>query len=202
MHGIFDIVSFVKATSYLGVFSFIFLESGVAFGFFLPGDSLLFTAGLLASQGILSIWILIPVSIAGAIIGNSVGFYTGAKIGPRLFTREKSVFFSPKRVQEAHEFFDAQGPKSLILARFIPGIRTFLPIVAGVAKMNYRTFIIFNAVGGALWGILVPILGFTLGRVIPNVDTYLLPIVGVIVIISVIPVVHQYLSARKRTKQQ
>ncbi|MDB5179674.1 MAG: putative integral rane protein [Candidatus Saccharibacteria bacterium] len=198
MHNLLDPTYLIKATGYIGIFSIVLLESGFIFGFFLPGDSLLFTAGLLASQGYLNIGTLIVISIIGAIIGNSVGFYTGSKLGPRLFKRDKSVVFSPRRVEEAHEFFDTQGPKSLILARFIPAVRTFVPIIAGVAGMKYRTFIIFNAIGGTLWGALLPLLGYTLGRAIPSIDKYLLPIIFLIIVISALPVVIQYLKARKK----
>lgn len=200
MHNLLDPTSLIKATGYIGVFTIVLLESGFIFGFFLPGDSLLFTAGLLASQGYLNVGILIVISIIGAIIGNTVGFYTGSKLGTRLFRREKSVIFSPKRVEEAHEFFEKQGPKSLILARFIPAVRTFVPIIAGVAGMKYKTFIMFNAIGGALWGLLLPLLGFTLGRAIPSIDKYLLPIIFLIIIISALPVVIQYLKVRKSKK--
>lgn len=201
MHNLLDPSYLIKTTGYIGVFTIILLESGFVFGFFLPGDSLLFTAGLLASQGYLNIGLLIILSIIGAIIGNTAGFYTGAKLGPKLFKKEKSVLFSPKRVDEAHVFFDKQGPKSLILARFIPAVRTFVPIIAGVAGMKYRTFIIFNAIGGMLWGILLPVLGFTLGRTIPNIDKYLLPIIFIIIFISVLPIGIQYLKARKENKK-
>ena len=200
MHNLLDPTYIIKATGYIGIFTIVLLESGFVFGFFLPGDSLLFTAGLLASQGYLNIGILIIITIIGAIVGNSVGFYTGAKFGPKLFRREKSVVFSPKRVEEANAFFEKQGPKSLILARFIPAVRTFVPIIAGVAGMKYRTFIMFNAIGGMLWGILLPVLGFTLGRTIPSIDKYLLPIIFLIIVISALPVVIQFLKARKANK--
>lgn len=200
MHSLLDPTYIIKATGYIGIFTIVLLESGFIFGFFLPGDSLLFTAGLLASQGYLNIWILIPLSIIGAIIGNTVGYYTGVKFGPKLFTKERSVVLSPQRVEEARVFFDKQGPKSLILARFIPVVRTFVPIIAGVAGMKYRTFITFNAIGGTLWGISLPLLGFTLGRVIPNIDKYLLPIILLIVAISTLPVAIQYMKARKAKK--
>jgi membrane-associated protein len=200
MHNLLDPTYLIKATGYIGIFTIVLLESGFIFGFFLPGDSLLFTAGLLASQGYLNVGVLIVISIIGAIIGNTVGFYTGSKLGVRLFKRDKSVIFSPKRVEEAHEFFDKQGPKSLILARFIPAVRTFVPIIAGVAGMEYRTFIMFNAIGGALWGILLPVLGYTLGRAVPSIDKYLLPIIFLIIVLSALPVVIQYMKARKAKK--
>lgn len=200
MHNILDPTSLIKATGYIGIFAMITLESGFIFGFFFPGDSLLFTAGLLASQGYLNIGLLVGISIIGAILGDTIGYYTGSKLGPYLFKKEKSVLFSPKRVKEAHSFFEKQGPKSLILARFIPAVRTFVPIIVGVSSMEYKTFITFNAIGGALWGALLPILGFTLGRVIPSIDRYLLPIIFLIIVISLLPIATQYLKSRKTKK--
>lgn len=201
-HDLLNPTALIQNFGYIGVFLTVFAESGIVFGFFLPGDSLLFTAGLLASQHHLSIFGLIGVAVVGAILGNNVGFLTGRKLGPALFTRKKSVMFSPKRVQEAHEFFQKQGAQSLILARFIPGVRTFIPIIAGVGKMPYRTFVTYNLIGGLLWGILVPILGYTLGRTIPSIDKYLLPIVLLIVVISVLPVALKYFKARRENTNE
>lgn len=191
--------SLVKDFGYLGIFITLFLESGVFFGFFLPGDSLLFTAGLLASQGYLNIIGLIIVSVLAAILGNNVGYYTGNKTGPALFNKKKSFLFSPKRVTEAHNFFEKEGPQSLILARFIPAVRTFVPIAAGIGKMNYRKFLIFNGLGGLLWGIGVPVLGYTLGKKVPSIDKYLLPIIFVIIILSALPVIIAYFRSKKST---
>ncbi len=188
--------SLVKDFGYLGIFITLFLESGVFFGFFLPGDSLLFAAGLLASQGHLNIVGLIFISVIAAILGNNVGYYTGKKAGPALFNRKKSFLFSPKRVAEAHTFFEKEGPQSLILARFIPAVRTFVPIAAGIAKMNYRKFLVFNGLGGLLWGVGVPILGYTLGKKVPSIDKYLLPIIFVIIILSALPVLLAYFKRR------
>ncbi|MEK7096241.1 MAG: DedA family protein [Patescibacteria group bacterium] len=199
MSNLLDPNSLVKDFGYLGIFITLFLESGVFFGFFLPGDSLLFAAGLLASQGHLNIVGLIFISVIAAILGNNVGYYTGKKAGPALFNRKKSFLFSPKRVAEAHTFFEKEGPQSLILARFIPAVRTFVPIAAGIAKMNYRKFLVFNGLGGLLWGVGVPILGYTLGKKVPNIDKYLLPIILVIIILSALPVVIAYLRNKKST---
>ncbi len=199
MQNLLDPTHIVRDFGYIGVFSILFLESGVFFGFFLPGDSLLFTAGLLASQGYMNLWSLMAISVMGAILGNNVGYYTGKRIGPALFHRKRSFWFSHKRVEEAHKFFEKEGGQSLILARFIPAVRTFVPIVAGVAEMRYRTFLVFNAIGGLLWGILVPVLGYTLGKKVPNIDKYLLPIILVIIVLSAVPVVLSYNKQRKKT---
>lgn len=187
----------IQTTGYIGLFLAVLFESGFVFGFFLPGDSLLFTAGILASQHFLNIFLIILLSIVAAIVGNNLGYFTGKKLGHRLFTRHESFLFSPRRVEQAHEFFDTHGPKSLILARFIPAVRTFVPIIGGTAKMDYRRFLTFNAIGGLLWGVLLPVLGFTLGKSVPNIDHYLLPIILLIIVISVLPILVQYLKAKK-----
>lgn len=197
MHSLLDPIHLVRTFGYLGLLIIIFLESGIIIGFFLPGDSLLFTAGLLASQHYINIVGVIVAAVVGAILGNNAGYYTGAKAGQALFTRPKSLIFSRRRVQEAHAFFEKEGPQSLVLARFIPAVRTFVPIVAGVAEMPYKSFFTFNALGGLLWGILLPILGFTLGKTVPSIDRYLLPVVAVIIILSALPVLFHIKKGRK-----
>lgn len=199
MHNLLNPSHLVKDFGYLGVFIALFLESGIIFGFFLPGDSLLFTAGLLASQHYMNIAALIIVSVVAAILGNSAGYYTGKTFGPALFNKPKSFWFSPKRVQAAHAFFEKEGPQSLILARFIPAVRTFVPIAAGIGKMPYRTFLTFNAIGGLLWGITLPLLGYTLGKTVHSIDKYLLPVIFVIIIASALPVVIPYLKRRRKS---
>jgi len=188
VHDLLNPSSLVKDFGYLGIFTALFLESGIFFGFFLPGDSLLFTAGLLASQHYLNIFGLIFVSVAAAILGNNAGYYTGHRFGRRLFSQKGSFWLSPKRIDEAHKFFDKEGPVSLILARFIPAVRTFVPIAAGIGRMRYRTFLVFNAIGGLLWGVSLPILGYTLGRTVKNIDHFLLPAALVIILVSALPV--------------
>lgn len=196
MHNLLDPSNLVKDFGYIGLFLTIFMESGIVIGFFLPGDSLLFSAGLLASQHKLNIFLVIILSVVAAILGNNAGYYTGTKTGHTLFSRPKSWLFSPKRVKEAHLFFEREGGRALILARFIPGIRTFIPIIAGVGDMPYKTFFTFNAIGGLLWGILLPVLGYTLGKTVPSIDKYLLPAVFVIIFLSALPVLHHYLKSK------
>jgi len=199
VHNLLDPSALVKDFGYLGIFITLFLESGIPFGFFLPGDSLLFTAGLLASQHYLNIAGIIVISVAAAILGNNAGYYTGKRFGRRLFKNDRSFWFSPKRLDEAGDFFEKEGPLSLVLARFIPAGRTFVPIAAGAAKMRYRTFLLFNALGGLLWGIALPLLGFTLGKTIPNIDKYLLPAIFLIIVLSIIPAAwHRYRHIKKR----
>jgi membrane-associated protein len=201
MHELLNPGALIKDFGYLGIFTTLFLESGVFFGFFLPGDSLLFTAGLLASQHYLNVVGVILVSVAAAILGNNVGYYTGHKFGLRLFSKPDSFWLSPKRVEEAGKFFEKDGPQSLVLARFIPAGRTFVPIAAGLAKMPYRKFLLFNALGGLLWGVSLPILGYTLGKSVPNIDKYLLPVIGLVIVASALPVViHRYKYFKKPKK--
>jgi membrane-associated protein len=201
VHDLLNPSALVKDFGYLGIFITLFLESGVFFGFFLPGDSLLFTAGLLASQHYLNVIGVIVISVLAAILGNNVGYYTGKRYGRRLFKKEGSFWFSPKRLDEAGKFFDKEGPQSLVLARFIPAGRTFVPIAAGTAKMKYTRFLLFNALGGLLWGISLPILGYTIGRTVPSIDRYLLPVIFGIIVISALPVTIHHLRQRKKVNR-
>ena len=189
----FDLVSLIQAVGYLGVFTIVFLESGLLIGFFFPGDSLLFTAGFLASQGFFDIKILIAGCFVAAVAGDSIGYYIGAKLGPKIFKKDGSIFFHKKHLERAQRFYDKHGGKTIILARFIPVIRAFAPVVAGVGKMDYKRFVFFNFFGAVLWAIGVTLAGYYLGSLIPDVDRYLLPIVGLIVIVSILPVLHHSL---------
>jgi len=183
----FDLVALIKAAGYLGLFGIVFAESGLFVGFFLPGDSLLFTAGFLASQGFLNIWILAPLAFIAAILGDNFGYAFGRRVGPAIFTRERSLFFHKEYLERARIFYEAHGGKAIVLARFLPVIRTFAPILAGVGRMRYSTFLFYNVIGAVLWAIGLTFLGFYLGNAIPNIDRYLVPIVLVIVIISSLP---------------
>jgi len=185
----FDLSILIKTIGYLGIFFVIFAESGLFFGFFLPGDSLLFTAGLLASQGYFSIIALILLTILGAIGGDQVGYLFGRKFGPKIFTKEDSFFFKKKYVHDAENFYQKYGKKTIILARFVPIVRTFVPILAGVGNMHYKTFVSYNIIGGVLWGLGIPLLGYFLGENVPNIDKYLLPIIILIVFLSILPTI-------------
>lgn len=195
----FDLKELITAVGYVGIFFITFAESGLFFGFFLPGDSLLFTAGFLASQEFsgLDIRILVPLLIVGAIGGDSVGFWTGRKFGRWLMNRKESFFFQKHHMIAAQKFYEKHGGKTLILARFMPAVRTFAPIVAGMADMDYRRFISFNVIGGFLWAAGMTLAGYFLGSLIPNVDKYLLPIVGGIIILSVLPGIIHIIKDKK-----
>ena len=196
-----DIESIIIVTGLVGVTAIIFAESGLFFGFFLPGDSLLFTAGFLASQGVIPIVPLVLLAITAAILGDSVGYWFGRKVGPMIFTRSDSRWFSQKRLLDAHVFFEKHGPKSLILARFIPAVRTFTPILAGVGMMKYGKFLAYNVVGGLLWAGILPTLGYFLGATIPGADRFVTYVIALIVVLSVLPIVvpmwKQWLVKRK-----
>lgn len=182
-----DLVELIKTAGYIGLFAIVFAESGLFFGFFFPGDSLLFTAGFLASQGFLDIKLLVPLMVIAAIGGDSTGYWMGSKFGNWLKRKKDSLFFKRRHLIEAQKFYDKHGGKTLVLARFIPAVRTFVPIAAGMADMKYRRFITFNVIGGLLWGAGMPSAGFYLGSLIPGVDRYLLPIVIGIIIASILP---------------
>lgn len=175
----------------LGVIAIIFLETGVFFGFFFPGDSLLFTAGFLASQGYVSLPGLLIGAFVAAVIGDSVGYAFGRRVGPALFSRDDSVLFNKKHVIEAQRFYEKHGGKTIILARFMPFIRTFAPIVAGIGTMRYRTFVAYNTIGGFVWTWGMLWLGYGLGELIPNPDSYIVPIILAIVLISTFPVIRE-----------
>ena len=195
----FDLMGLIQTVGYLGVFAIVFVESGLLIGFFFPGDSLLFTAGFLASQGFFDIKVLIIGCFIAAVAGDSGGYFIGKKFGPKIFTKEDSFFFQKKHLTRAQNFYDKHGGKTIILARFMPVVRTFAPVVAGVGAMQYRRFLMFNLIGAVLWAIGITLAGFYLGRLIPDVDKYLLPIIGAIVFVSILPgLKHLLLNAELR----
>ncbi|MFK0159221.1 DedA family protein [Streptomyces sp. NPDC090493] len=186
-----------------GLLLVVFAESGLLIGFFLPGDSLLFTCGLLITSNQLDfpLWGAIALICLAAILGDQAGYMFGKKVGPSLFNRPDSRIFKQENVAKAHEFFEKHGPKSLILARFVPVIRTFTPIIAGVSGMAYRSFLTFNVIGGVLWGAGVTLLGSWLGKigfVKDNIELILI----LIVLVSVVPIVIEFLRARAKAKKE
>jgi membrane-associated protein len=182
-----DLEELIRAVGYLGLFGIIFAETGLLVGFFLPGDSLLFTAGFLASQDFLNIWLLITVCFVAAVTGDAVGYAFGNRVGRRLFRKPESLLFNPDHLGRAEAFFVKHGGKAIIIARFLPVVRTFIPIVAGIGSMSYPRFLSYNVIGAILWAIGLPLAGFFLGSAIPSVDRYLLPIILGIIIVSILP---------------
>lgn len=196
----FDLLGIISAAGYIGLFAIVFAESGLFFGFFLPGDSLLFTAGFVASQGALDIVVLLVSLFIAAVLGDSIGYAFGRKVGPKIFTREESRFFKPAHVVRAHGFFLKYGKKAIFLARFLPIVRTFVPIVAGVAAMPYREFVVYNIVGGASWVGSMLLTGYFLGSMIPDAEKYLHVIVVIIIVVSFLPMVYEFIKARKERR--
>jgi membrane-associated protein len=204
----FDLADLIKAVGYIGLFAIVFAESGLFFGFFLPGDSLLFTAGSVAARfpELLNVWVMIALLCIAAITGDSVGYWSGEKFGRRLFTNEQSFWRNPKRLDAAHAFYEKHGGKAIVLARFIPAVRTFVPIAAGMARMSYRKFLFWNVMGGIGWVVSMTAGGYyltdalraTFGVAEKDIDKILLPVIFLIIVISVLPAAwHMYVENRE-----
>ncbi|KKW19873.1 MAG: Integral membrane protein [Parcubacteria group bacterium GW2011_GWA2_51_10] len=195
-----DLKELVQLFGYPGLFAVVFAETGIFFMFFLPGSSMLFTAGLLSSHGLFNVWILLPLITLAAILGDSTGYWFGAKVGPALFRREDSRFFKKEYLERTRQFYERHGVRTIVLARFIPIIRTFAPILAGIAGMRYRQFLTYNVTGGILWGGGITFSGFFLGERIPFLEDYVTLIVALIVIASLIPLASEFRkSVKKKT---
>jgi membrane-associated protein len=200
----FDLPTLIKTFGYPLVWGIVFAESGLLVGFLLPGDSLLFIAGFVCSlpNSPLDIRVMAFGCFVFAVLGDSVGYYTGKRFGRKLFDKEDSKFFKKKHLVAAETFFEKQGKTAIILARFMPFVRTFAPIVAGIAAMRYKTFMSYNVVGGFVWGIGLTALGYFLGKSIPaeQIDQYLIPIVLLIMFISLAPSIFHIIKAKQEEK--
>jgi membrane-associated protein len=187
----FDLEELIKTVGYAGLFAIVFAESGLLFGIFLPGDSLLFTAGFLASAGFFDPLILVLLFVAAAVLGDAVGYTFGRRVGRRLYERPNSRWFKRRHLERAEAFYERHGGKAIVLARFVPIVRTLAPVVAGMACMRYRRFALYNVLGGALWGAGVTLAGYSLGNVIPEqtVEVFLPAIVALIVLVSALPTI-------------
>lgn len=187
----------------IGILLVVFAESGLFFGFFLPGDSLLFTAGLYASRGQFNIAVLLIGCPLMAIAGDQVGYLFGRKVGPALFNRPDSRLFKQEYVEKASAFFERHGSKTIVLARFVPIVRTFAPIVAGVSRMEYRTFVTFNVIGGILWGFGVTLLGYVLGQRYPHLlEDYEYQVIAGIIAVSLLPVAIEFVKHRREARNE
>ena len=196
-----DILESFGPWATIGLFLIIFAETGLLIGFFLPGDSLLFTAGILASRGNLNIAVIAVGCFLAAVIGDQVGYTIGQRAGPALFRRPDSRIFKQKYVDRTKEFFEKHGPKTILLARFVPVVRTFAPVLAGVGEMKRRTFTTYNVVGGFTWAVGVTVAGYVLGEAIgEDIDKYLLPIIAVIIVLSILPPLIEALRERRRNR--
>jgi membrane-associated protein len=192
----------IRWGGYLVLVTIVFTETGLLIGFFLPGDSLLVTAGLVAAAGGLDIWRLNALLIAAAIVGDSVGYAIGHRTGPRIFRKEESRWFSRRHLLRTREFYERHGGKTIVLARFIPIIRTFAPVVAGVGQMAYRRFLFFNVFGGIGWVVSLTWAGYLLGQSIPNIDRHIHLVVAAVVLLSVLPLGVEWWKARLRSRRK
>jgi len=201
-HRLYNVQDLVRSGGTLLVCVIIFVETGLFVGFFLPGDSLLVTAGVLAGAGQLALaWLLVPVSLC-AIAGDQLGYFIGRKAGKNLYRREDSRFFKKKHLERAHEFYERRGPTAIIIARFVPIVRTFCPPVAGAAQMHYTRYLLFDIFGGFLWVCAMVLAGYTLGKKIPNIQSRIHWVILAVIIISLIPAVIEGLRERRKGKKR
>jgi membrane-associated protein len=195
LHNLDDLV---RTGGYIALTLIVFAETGLLIGFFLPGDSLLVTAGVVSAlDGTLNIWILSGLLVAAAIIGDAVGYWIGLQLGPRLFNKSDSFFFNKNHIVRTQKFYDKHGPKTIVLARFVPIVRTFAPTIAGVAGMEYRKFFIYNAVGGVVWVMSMLHGGYWLGRVVPNIEKHIHIVILIVIVLSLLPILYEWMASRK-----
>jgi membrane-associated protein len=188
----------IRWGGYVVLVAIVFTETGLLIGFFLPGDSLLITAGLVAATGALDIWWLNGLLIAAAIIGDTTGYAIGYRAGPRLFTREQSLLFRPSHIERTRRFYERHGAKTIVIARFVPIVRTFAPVVAGVGQMEYRRFLLYNVAGGVGWVTSMTWAGYLLGQTIPNISDHIHVVVVVVIVLSLVPIAIELIKERRR----
>jgi membrane-associated protein len=196
--GRYGLDDLIRWGGYVILVAIVFTETGLLIGFFLPGDSLLITAGLVAATGVLNIWWLTVLLSVAAIVGDSVGYAIGRRLGPRLFTRPKSLLFNPAHIERTRVFYARHGAKTIVIARFVPIIRTFAPVVAGVGEMQYRRFIFYNVAGGIGWVVSMTWAGYLLGQAIPNINDHIHIVVAIVIVLSVIPIIVELVRERRR----
>jgi membrane-associated protein len=201
-HLLTDIKGLIQWGGTFLVCSVVFVETGLFFGFFLPGDSLLVTAGIFAAAGHLDLVLLLCLGFLCAACGDQVGYWIGRKAGQALYRREDSLLFKKRHLERAHEFYEKYGGKTIVLARFVPIIRTFAPPVAGAARMGYRRFITYNILGGFLWVWGMVLIGYFLGSTIPEIDRHIHMVVAIVVFISILPAIFETARQRKRKSEE
>ena len=200
-HFLTDVRGLVQAGGYIALAIIVFTETGLMIGFFLPGDSLLVTAGLFAAKGDLNIVVLNVLLMTCAILGDATGYYIGKKLGPALFRKEDSLLFKKKHLIATHEFYERHGGKTIIIARFVPIVRTFAPVVAGMAGMGYRRFALFNIIGGIGWVFSMTMLGYLLVTMFPATEQHIEKVIIVVIFLSILPGIIEWLRARMRAKR-
>lgn len=200
-HFLTDVQGLIQWGGYLGLSIIVFVETGLLVGFFLPGDSLLVTAGLFAAKGDLNIVYLNLLLMTMAILGDATGYLIGKKLGPALFRRDDSLLFKKKHLIKTHEFYEKHGGKTIIIARFVPIIRTFAPVVAGIGQMPYRRFAAFNIIGGIGWVFSMTMIGYSLIKMFPDIEKHLHIVIVVVVFLSILPGIIEFLRERKRAQR-
>jgi membrane-associated protein len=196
--GRYSLDDLIRWGGYAVLFAIVFVETGLLVGFFLPGDSLLITAGLVAAAGGLNIWWLNVLLVVAAVVGDAVGYTIGARLGPRVFRQEKSLLFNPRHLERTRAFYAKHGAKTIVIARFVPIVRTFAPVVAGAGRMPYRRFVFYNVAGGVGWVTSMTGAGYLLGQAIPDIGSRVHVVVLIVVILSVIPIVVEIMRERRR----
>jgi membrane-associated protein len=199
-HRIYDVESLVRVGGLAGLAAIVFIETGLLVGFFLPGDSLLVTAGLFAARGDLNVVYLILVLSLAAIVGDTVGYNIGARTGPKLFSRPDSLLFNRKHLISTREFYERHGPFTIVIARFVPIIRTFAPVVAGIGTMEYRRFLAYNVVGGIGWVLVTVLGGYFLAQMVPNIHDHLHKVIAIVIVLSLLPAIIKV--ARERLRRE
>jgi len=197
-HRIYDVESLVRVGGLAGLAAIVFIETGLLVGFFLPGDSLLVTAGLFAARGDLNVVYLILVLSLAAIVGDTVGYNIGARTGPKLFSRPDSLLFNRKHLISTREFYERHGPFTIVIARFVPIIRTFAPVVAGIGAMEYRRFLAYNVVGGIGWVLVTVLGGYFLAQMVPNIHDHLHKVIAIVIVLSLLPAIIKVTRERLR----
>ena len=201
LRALYDVEGLIRAGGMVMLIAIVFAETGLMFGFFLPGDSLLVTSGVFAAAGHLSIALLLSALTVAAITGDQLGYYIGYRTGPRIFRREDSFFFKRQHLLRAKQFYERHGGKTIILARFMPIVRTFAPVVAGVGQMEYRRFVLFNVAGGFLWVWSMCLLGYSLGHAIPDIDRHIHLVIAVVIFLSILPGIIEFVRSRGRAAE-
>jgi membrane-associated protein len=198
-HFLTDVRGLVQAGGYIALAIIVFTETGLMIGFFLPGDSMLVTAGLFAAKGVLNIvWLNVLLSVC-AIAGDATGYFIGWKLGPALFRKEDSLLFKKKHLIATHDFYERHGGKTIIIARFVPIVRTFAPVVAGMGRMKYRHFALFNIIGGVAWVLSMTMIGYLLVTLFPATEKHIEKVIIIVIFVSILPGIIEFLRARRKT---
>ncbi len=196
-HRIYDVKGIIQWGGLFMICAIVFAETGLMIGFFLPGDSLLVTAGVFAAAGLLDLTALLGLVSLCAVVGDQLGYYIGQRTGPALFKREDSLLFKRSHVLKAQAFYEKYGAKTIVIARFVPIVRTFAPVVAGVGKMNYRRFVTYNIAGGVLWVFSMVLTGYLLGNAVPDIDKHIHIVIGVVIFLSILPAIIEVMCSRR-----